>query len=184
MNEQRAKLYRKLDNKDYRDAFVAEQIRVGLAFQIREMRSELHQEEFGALTSPHFAQKQISDFENPAKPFPSLPSLLRLASALDVGLVCHFAPYKEIVDRTLKLSTAQLTPTPYEREREEPETEPELVATTSTRLPISPYPLATAQGQMIWTTLAPSGTEAKIVLFPDRPTDTPQTELQGVASGY
>lgn len=97
-----------LRDKDYRDALAEEQINTGLPFQIRAMRHARNwtQAELGQRTD--IAQETISLFESAAYGRFSLRTLRRLASAFDVWLDVHFAPFSALADRMSRLSPEDL----------------------------------------------------------------------------
>lgn len=116
MTSARQQIISSLADKQYRDAFVSEDISQGLAFQIRAMRTDhgLNQGEFGELTGMH--QARISQIENPDYERMSLTTLKRLASALDVALIVRFAPFSELVDWSLKMAYSDLAVPEYDRD--------------------------------------------------------------------
>ncbi len=104
----REQIIESLRNKQYRDAFVEEQIDTGVAFQIRAMRAEREwpQQELGKRTGK--AQETISQLEDPDYGRATLGTLKRLASAFDVALIVRFAPFSELVDYVSSLSFEHL----------------------------------------------------------------------------
>jgi transcriptional regulator with XRE-family HTH domain len=98
-----------LKDKEYRDLYVAEHIRTGIAFQIRAMREDRGwtQSELGQ-RAEGMAQETISQLEDPDYGRLTLRTLRRLASALDVALIVRFAAFSELLDWTLTLSPERL----------------------------------------------------------------------------
>ncbi|HXK28008.1 MAG TPA: helix-turn-helix transcriptional regulator [Candidatus Binatia bacterium] len=98
------KLVQKLKNKQYRDAFVASQIDVGVPFQIRALRErrKMRQEELAALSG--MKQPRISAIERPGHGDINLKTLRRIASAFDIALIVRFAPFSELVSLTESFS--------------------------------------------------------------------------------
>ena len=98
----REQIVSSLADKTYRDAFVADQIRIGVPLQIKQMRDErgITQEQLGQQIQPPMAQESVWRLENPNKANLTIGTLLRVASALDVGLVVRFVPFSEVVDTT------------------------------------------------------------------------------------
>src|SRR5688572_4778149 len=86
-----------LADKEYRDAFVEEQINVGLSFQIRSTRQARGwtQGDLGQRTG--MKQETISVLESADYGSYSLRTLKRLASAFDVGLEVRLVPYSKLV---------------------------------------------------------------------------------------
>jgi transcriptional regulator with XRE-family HTH domain len=78
------------ENKEYRDAFVEENVRNGIAFQIRALRKrqQLSQGELGGRAG--MAQNAISRLENPEYGKFTINTLFALASAFDVALSVKF----------------------------------------------------------------------------------------------
>jgi transcriptional regulator with XRE-family HTH domain len=97
-----------LEDKEYRDLFVAEHIAAGLAFQIRAMREARgwSQAELGRRVG--MRQETICLLENPSYGRFTLRTLKRLASAFDVALTVRFAPFDELAARTTNLSPEDL----------------------------------------------------------------------------
>lgn len=94
----RERLWRSLQDREYREAFVAENIRNTLAFQVRAMREGRGwtQGELGQKTG--MEQGAISRLENPNYGKFTLATLKRLASAFDVGLIVRFVPFGQLID--------------------------------------------------------------------------------------
>ena len=104
MTTAREQVIQSLADKEYRDAFVAEHITQGVAFQIRATRKGqgLSQAALGRLCDA--SQPLISDWENPDNEGFTLKTLERLASALDVALIVRFAPFSELVDWSIGIT--------------------------------------------------------------------------------
>ena len=90
-----------LQDKDYRDAFVAAEISTTVPFQIREMRNARGWTQTQLADQTGQDQPTISKFEDPDYATFTITSLKRLASAFDVALAVRFVPFSELVDRTL-----------------------------------------------------------------------------------
>jgi transcriptional regulator with XRE-family HTH domain len=103
-NARRKHTLAKLQNKAYRDAFVAEQINTVLPFQIRAMRGdrEWTQRELGERAE--MKQEMISLLESLSYGRYTLRTLTRLASAFDVGLVVRFVSFSELINWATNLS--------------------------------------------------------------------------------
>ena len=102
----REQIVSSLTDKQYRDAFVADQIRIGVPLQIKDMRTdrEWSQEVLGQHMEPSMAQESVWRLENPNKANLTIGTLLRVASALDVALIVRFVPFSELIDSTPWLS--------------------------------------------------------------------------------
>jgi transcriptional regulator with XRE-family HTH domain len=104
MNSTREQLVRKLQDKEYRDAFVCEQIFSRLPLKIRSIREhrQLSQKQLGEKAG--VAQAWVSKLEDPNYGKLTISTLIRLASAFDVGLEIDFVPFAKVLDDALKLS--------------------------------------------------------------------------------
>jgi transcriptional regulator with XRE-family HTH domain len=119
INERRDELIKQLRNKEYRDAFVNASINVGVPSQIWALREqkerEWSQKELGDKAG--MAQESISRIEDPSRGSVSnLKTLLRLASAFDVGLIVRFVPFSQLVEWKLKLSLEALEAESFDKE--------------------------------------------------------------------
>ncbi len=87
-----------LKNKDYRDAFLSEQINVGVPLQISELRRRENWSQRELADKAKMKQSRISQIEDPSYGKLTINTLKRLASAFDVGLIVRFAPFSEVID--------------------------------------------------------------------------------------
>jgi transcriptional regulator with XRE-family HTH domain len=96
------------DSKEYRDAFVEENIRSGIAFQIRALRKrhQLSQGELGARAG--MAQNVISRLEDPEYGKFTINTLLALAAAFDVALSVRFVSFSYLLSSLENLSPEAL----------------------------------------------------------------------------
>ena len=96
-------LAEKFKNKEYRDAFVAEQIFSRLPLKIRSIREEqeLTQRQLGELAD--MAQTWVSKLEDPNYGKLTISTLLKLAAAFDVGLHVDFVPFSKVLDGAMRL---------------------------------------------------------------------------------
>ena len=87
-----------LKDKQYRDAYVASQIRMSLPVQIRELRKsrDMTQPQLAQLSG--MTQPRISEIERPGERRLNIETLLRIASAFDVALQIKFVPFEELID--------------------------------------------------------------------------------------
>ncbi len=97
----KSKLLRKLADKEYRDGFVAERIQTGLPFQIRALRDDRGWTQHELAEKAEMRQSRISQVEDPNYGKLSLNTLLRLASAFDVGLEVRFVAFSNLVDSAI-----------------------------------------------------------------------------------
>jgi len=105
-DKRRKKISEELKDKEYRDIFVEEKINIGIPFQIRALRGELTQKEFGELFGIN--QEEISRYENINYSRFSLSTLKKLARAFDVGLMVRFISFGELAEHDLTLSSESL----------------------------------------------------------------------------
>lgn len=99
------KLLSKLRSKPYREAYVAEHVRTGTAYQIRAMREQrnnMSQEELGRLMDK--PQPVVSRLEDPDYGKLTINTLLEVAAALDVALVVKFVDFPEFLRQTEDVS--------------------------------------------------------------------------------
>ena len=92
-------LVAELIDKEYRDAYVASQIRIGLPFQIRALRKAKGWTQDQLAEYAGMSQPRIAEIEKPGERSLNLATLLRVASAFDVGLAVNFVPFSEVIDR-------------------------------------------------------------------------------------
>lgn len=103
-NLQRSQILEKIRNdKEYRDNFVAEQIYSRLPLKIRNMRLARHLKQRELAAQADVAPEWITQVENPNYGRFTLKTLLKIAAALDVGLLVDFVPYSKVVNDTLSL---------------------------------------------------------------------------------
>jgi transcriptional regulator with XRE-family HTH domain len=109
----REKLLKKLEDKEYRDAFVAEQIYSRLPLKIRGLREdrELTQKELGEKAG--MAQAWVSKLEDPNYGKLTISTLLKIASACDVGLYVDFVPFSHVLDSAANLDRESFTVKSY-----------------------------------------------------------------------
>jgi transcriptional regulator with XRE-family HTH domain len=94
---------------DYREAFVEEKIRTGLAVQIKTIREKRE-----GMTQTAFAKKLgksqswVSRLEDPTEPIPTVPTLLRIASTFDIGLQVKFVAFADLIDDVTTISPGTL----------------------------------------------------------------------------
>ena len=96
----RARKIARLRDKEYRDAFVASQIDVGLPFQVRSLREQRRWKQSQLAEKAGMLQPRISAIETPGGAKFTLETLRRLASAFDVALLVKFVPFSELVDQS------------------------------------------------------------------------------------
>lgn len=164
-----------LKDKEYRDLYVAEHIRTGIAFQIRAMREdrEWTQSELGQ-RAEGMAQETISLLEDPDYGRLTLRTLRRLASALDVALIVRFTPFSDLVDWIVNLTPQRLAPPSFDEELQSIVPRRALPQDDSTETQI---PSRTVASQPLPFTMAAEGVPAK------RPEDTAGLAFVAVTPG-
>jgi transcriptional regulator with XRE-family HTH domain len=110
-------LAEKFKNKEYRDAFVAEQIFSRLPLKIRSIREEqeLTQRQLGELAD--MAQTWVSKLEDPNYGKLTISTLLKLASAFDVGLHIDFVPFSKVLDGAMRLRSQSFCVPKFEEDK-------------------------------------------------------------------
>lgn len=109
------RLVEKLMQKSYRDAYVAEQVRTGIAYQIRALREQRgwNQGKFAdELGKP---QSVTSRLENPDYGKVSLKTLLEVASTYDVGLIVRYVSFPEFLRQNQDVSAEALEVSSFDR---------------------------------------------------------------------
>jgi transcriptional regulator with XRE-family HTH domain len=102
------KFLSKFRRKPYRSAFVENEVRTGLAYQVRALREQrsLSQDQLATLMGT--TQSAVSRLENSDYGRVSLSTLIQVANALDVGLMARFCSFAEMVYRTADVSPKSL----------------------------------------------------------------------------
>ena len=105
-----------MKDKEYRDYFVEEHIRTGVPFQIRALREKAgwKQKELG--NRANMKQERISVLEDPDYSKFTISTLLKLASAFDVGLTVRFVPFSKVLMEEINLSET-LAPATYNEDQ-------------------------------------------------------------------
>jgi transcriptional regulator with XRE-family HTH domain len=104
----KAALLEKLTDKTYRDAFVSDEIDVGLPMQLRSMREARGWKQKDVAEKTGTKQSRFSLMEKPGYGRFSLNTLKKIASIFDVGLIVSFVPYSEMIDFVNALSNRRL----------------------------------------------------------------------------
>jgi transcriptional regulator with XRE-family HTH domain len=112
------KLLDKLLRREYRAAYVEENVRTGIAYQIRSMREHrgMSQTEVGsAMNKP---QSTVSRLEDPDYGRLTVKSLLEVAAVHDVALLIQYVSFPEFIRRTRDLSPEALNAESFDASRE------------------------------------------------------------------
>jgi transcriptional regulator with XRE-family HTH domain len=91
-----SKLWKKFGNPEYRKAFVASQINIGIPFQIRALAKSRGWNQTELAARADMAQPRISSLMKPGGGPPNLRTLTRLAEAFDCALMVRFVPFSEL----------------------------------------------------------------------------------------
>jgi transcriptional regulator with XRE-family HTH domain len=116
-------IWKKLRNKEYRDSFVASQISNTIAAQIFSLREARGWKQAEVAARAGMKQSRISDLEDPNYENYQTRTLVKLASAFDVGLVVRFVPFSELVKWSANLSPRDFLPTEFVKDGIAPEIE-------------------------------------------------------------
>jgi transcriptional regulator with XRE-family HTH domain len=92
-----SKVIGKLRDAEYRTAFVASQINIGIPFQLRALLKGRGKTQEWLAEKTGMLQPRISGLLNPGKTRPNIETLRRLAEAFDCGLAVRFVPFSELV---------------------------------------------------------------------------------------
>jgi hypothetical protein len=104
-------LVSKLRNRTFRHAYFEKSAKAYLANQIRALRGELSQAEFGKLIgSP---QSVVSRLEDESYGKLNTQTLVDIAKRLDVAVVVKFVDYPTFLNEIADVSTAALVPAAY-----------------------------------------------------------------------
>jgi len=108
----------KLENKNYRHAYMSDHVRVGIASQIKLLRTKanLTQSDLAKLIGTK--QAVISRLEDPDSGAVNLNTLFKIAKAFDVGLVAKFASFGKFLDESQNVTPTALTAKNFTEERE------------------------------------------------------------------
>jgi transcriptional regulator with XRE-family HTH domain len=169
-----------LADKEYRDLYVAEHIRTGIAFQIRAMRDDRGwtQTELGQ-RAQGMAQETISQLEDPDYGRLTLRTLRRLASALDVALVVRFAPFSELIDWIVRLTPERLAPPSFDQELRSAVPRMALPQDDSTKAQIPTLGKAVAYQMRIFTVALEDEGLMSTLAIEKRPTERASEERRG-----
>lgn len=87
----------RMRDPEYRRAFVASQINIGIPFQIKAMLKNRPGWTQAKLASEAgMSQSRISALMAPGKAWPNIQTLRRIAEAFDCGLMIKFVPFSEL----------------------------------------------------------------------------------------
>lgn len=107
-----------LPNKEFRENYVAENVRRGLAYQIRALREARGWSPAELARQAGLPQSNISRWENPSYGKFSLSTLIEIASVFDVALSIRFVGFEELLTSLSDLRPNRLAVPSYDEERE------------------------------------------------------------------
>ena len=111
------KVLSKLENsKAYREAYVNEHVKTSVPLQIRHLREQLELTQTQLAEQAKTTQTVISRLEDPNYGNLTLNSLLRIAAALDIGLLVKFVPFSRLLLEFQELSPQALSATSFTEE--------------------------------------------------------------------
>ena len=109
----RKNLWNSLKNRAFRREYVAENVRTGLAYQIKAMRNARRMSQIDLAKATGKSQGNIARLENPDYGNFSLKTLLELANAFDVWLSVEFISFSRGLARTEDRTTSVLNAIPF-----------------------------------------------------------------------
>ncbi len=104
-----SKLIRKLRDLEYRKAFVASQISIGIPFQVRALLKSRGWTQEQLADRAGMLQPRISAILTPGKTSLNIETLRRLAEAFDCGLSIQLVPFSELVRRSERFHPESLS---------------------------------------------------------------------------
>ena len=102
------RLIERLQRKAFRDAYVAEHVRTGLAYQINALRQQRSWSQADLGRRAGKPQNVISRLEDPDYGRLGVQTLLEIAAAFDVALLVRFVSHEEILKWTTDVSPTAL----------------------------------------------------------------------------
>ena len=94
-----SKIWRKLQDKEYRDGYTEAQLSIEIPFQVRALREARGWTQAELAKRCGMPQARISHIEQPGRDPLSVRTLYRLSSAFDIGLLVQFVSFSELVAR-------------------------------------------------------------------------------------
>ena len=110
----KSSLYKRLQDRKFRRAFVSSRIAQTTATQIRVMRQKQELSQKDLARELGTSQNAVYRLENPKSTKPNISTLERIADFFGVGLVVRFAPFSEIVDWSFNLDQRSLVVPSFE----------------------------------------------------------------------
>ena len=113
INSTAKSIWRKMRNKEYRDAFAASHISNTVSAQIHSMRKARKWTQDELANRCDMRQSRISALEDPDFENIEIGTLQRLASAFDVALSVRFVAFSEIAQRASSLTSSDFVVRDY-----------------------------------------------------------------------
>jgi transcriptional regulator with XRE-family HTH domain len=110
-SRRQAELAGQLADRESRGRYLAQHLRAFLADQVRALRGEMSQKEFGERIGQ--PQSVVSRLENEEYGWVSMQALIDIATKLDIGLVVRFVDFPTFLDTTSDVSERAVAPAPY-----------------------------------------------------------------------
>lgn len=101
-------LREKLARRGYRNAYVAEHVRRGVAYQIRALRDQRGMNQGALAKLLNKPQSVVSRIEDPGYGKLSVQTLLEVAAAFDVALMIKFVSHSTFMQNTRNLTTSSM----------------------------------------------------------------------------
>lgn len=105
--------FSKLENKNFRHAYISDHIRIGIATQIRLLRNKENLTQAGLAKIIGTKQAVISRLEDPDSGSANLNTLLKIAKAFDVSLIAKFVSFGKFLEESKNISPVDLTATNF-----------------------------------------------------------------------
>jgi transcriptional regulator with XRE-family HTH domain len=116
INSMMRTIWKRMARKAYREGYVAAHISNTIASQITKLRTARGWTQTELAQHAGMKQSRISALEDPNWQNVELTTVLRLASAFDVGMVMRFVPFSEIATWAATLTDEKLVVPTYEEE--------------------------------------------------------------------
>jgi transcriptional regulator with XRE-family HTH domain len=113
-------LYEKLQKKSYRNAYIAEHVRRGIAYQIRALREQRGWNQAMFSKELDKPQSVVSRLEDPSYGKVTIQTLLEVADVCDVALQVRFVPYSCFLKNSRDVSSESMKVPSFNAELQEP----------------------------------------------------------------
>ena len=114
-----SKLVSKLRDTEYRKAYIASQINIGIPYQLRALMKSRGWTQEQLAEQAGMLQPRISAMLSPGKTQPNIKTLRRLAEAFDCGLMVRFVPFSELVMRSERFDPESFSVKSFQQEDSE-----------------------------------------------------------------